>query len=157
MDSIITAGGISSPEDPLFEVTGIEKKALIPLAGRPMIAWVVDAVWQSGLVDNIAIVGLSPEDVDFGEAPVHFTESVGDLVGNVLAGLDCLRQVNPSVKKILLASSDVPLVTPEILRGFVEECGSQEYDLYYAIEFVGPDSNRPQSLWGKRTRTFSQI
>ena len=133
MDSIITAGGTSKPEDPLFQLTGIEKKALIPLAGRPMIAWVVDAVWKSGLVENIAIVGLEPGEVDFGDASVCYTAAVGDIVSNVLAGLDRLHEVNPSVHKILLASSDVPLITPEIVRGFVDECGSQEADGYYAI------------------------
>lgn len=133
MDSIVTAGGKSKPEDPLFELTGIEKKALIPLAGRPMIAWVVDAVWKSGLVENIAIVGLEPGEVDFGDAPVYFTSAVGDIVSNVLAGLDRLREVNPSVQKVLLASSDVPLITPEILQGFVEECGTLEADGYYAV------------------------
>lgn len=148
MDSIITAGGVCSPDDPLFELTGVEKKALIPLAGRPMISWVVDAVWRSGLVDNIAIVGLESGGVDFGDAPVYFTDAVGDLVSNVLAGLDRLREVNPAVKKILLASSDVPLITPDIVRGFVDECGSQEFDAYYAIieektmEARFPGSNR---------------
>jgi GTP:adenosylcobinamide-phosphate guanylyltransferase len=148
MDSIVTAGGRSKPEDPLFEKTGIEKKALIPLAGRPMIAWVVDAVWKSGSIENIAIVGLEPGEVDFGDAPVYYMEAVGDMVSNVLAGLDRLREVNPSVQKVLLASSDVPLVTPEIIQGFVEECGSQEADGYYAVieektmEARFPDSKR---------------
>jgi GTP:adenosylcobinamide-phosphate guanylyltransferase len=148
MDSIVTAGGRSKPEDPLFEVTGIEKKALIPLAGRPMIAWVVDAVWKSGMVENIAIVGLQPGEVDFGDAPVCYTDAVGDMVSNVLTGLDRLREVNPAVQKVLLASSDVPLVTPEIIEGFVEECGSLEADGYYAVieektmEARFPDSKR---------------
>jgi molybdopterin-guanine dinucleotide biosynthesis protein A len=133
MDSIVTAGGISKPDDPLFKLTGIEKKALIPLAGKPMIAWVVDAVWKSGLVENIAIVGLESGEVDFGDAPVCYTDAVGDIVSNVLAGLDRLREVNPAVQKVLLASSDVPLITPEIIRGFVKECGSQEADGYYAV------------------------
>jgi len=127
MDSIVTAGGRSKPEDPLFEFTGIEKKALIPLSGRPMIAWVVDAIWKSGLVEHIAVVGLEPGEVDFGDAPVYYTDAVGDIVSNVLAGLDRLHEVNPLVKKILLA------ITPEIIRGFVDECGSQEADGYYAI------------------------
>ncbi|MBN1994576.1 MAG: NTP transferase domain-containing protein [Anaerolineae bacterium] len=133
MDAIVTAGGINNPDDPLFALTGIEKKALIPLAGKPMIAWVVDAIWRSGLVEHIAVVGLEPGEVDFGDAPVCFTGAVGDLISNVLTGLDKIRQLNPSVKKILLASSDIPLITPEIVRGFVAECGSQEADGYYAI------------------------
>jgi hypothetical protein len=100
------------------------------------------------LVENISIVGLSPGEVDFGDAPVYFTDAVGDLVSNAQAGLARLREINPSAKKILFASSDVPLITPEIIRGFVEECGSQEADGYYtvveekAIEARFPGSKR---------------
>lgn len=133
MDAIVIAGGINLPDDPLYELTGIEKKALIPLVGRPMVAWVVDALAGSGLVEHIAIVGLEPDEVDFGNAPVYFTPSVNDLIGNVLAGLEQLRKINPLVRKVLLCSSDVPLITAEIVRGFVEECGLQEAEAYYAV------------------------
>ena len=64
---------------------------------------------------------------------MYFVPSTGNLVDNIFAGLYKLQEVNPSVKKILLFSSDIPLITPEIVRGFVEECGSQEADIYYAI------------------------
>jgi CTP:molybdopterin cytidylyltransferase MocA len=133
MDSIVTAGGMCKHDDPLYKLTGIEKKALIPLAGRPMVAWVVDALWKSGLTEHIVIVGLEPGEVNFGEARVIFTPSKGDMVDNALAGLDALREVNPSAKKIVFSSSDIPLITPEVVRGFVEECGTQEADGYYAV------------------------
>ena len=133
MDAIVTAGGKNLPDDPLYELTGVEKKALISLAGRPMIGWVVDALACSGLVEHIVIVGLKPDEVDFGDAPAYFVDSTGEMIGNILAALERLKEINPSVKKILLSSSDIPLITPEIVRGFVEECGSQEADTYYAI------------------------
>ena len=44
MEAIITAGGMSAPDDPLYAQTGVAKKALIPLAGRPMINWIVEAL-----------------------------------------------------------------------------------------------------------------
>ena len=69
MDAIVTAGGLNLPDDPLYELTGVEKKALIPLAGRPMIGWVVDALARSGSVEHIVVVGLKPDEVDFGDAP----------------------------------------------------------------------------------------
>ncbi|MBN1217975.1 MAG: nucleotidyltransferase family protein [Anaerolineae bacterium] len=133
MDAIITAGGMCAPDDPLYQLTGVEKKALIPLVGKPMISWVVDAVWRSGLVEHIAVVGLKSGDVDFGEARVDYADPKSDIISNVLTGLDKLREINPLVKKILLVSSDIPLITPDIVRGFVAECGSQEADGYYAI------------------------
>jgi hypothetical protein len=58
---------------------------------------------------------------------------VGSVVSNIFAGLGKLQELNPSTQKILIISSDIPLITPEIVRGFVAECGSQEGDIYYAV------------------------
>ncbi len=133
MDAIVLAGGINSPDDPLFTLTGVEKKALIPLAGKPMINWVIQALNGSGLVEHIVIVGLRPNEVNFGDVPVHFIDRVGGIIDNTLASIDKIKQVNPAVKKILLCMSDIPLITSEMVRDFVEQCGSLEADLYYAI------------------------
>lgn len=133
MDAIVLAGGINRPDDPLFALTGVEKKALIPLAGKPMVNWVVEALTGSGLVRYIVVIGLKSDEVNFGEAPVHFVDGAGGMIDNVLMALAKLKEVNPATKKILLTMSDIPLITPEIVRGFVEECGSQEADIYYAV------------------------
>lgn len=133
MDAVVMAGGITLPNDPLYAVTGLAKKALIPLSGKPMVGWVVEALWGSGLIERIAVVGLTPDEISFGDAPVYFAESAGGLIDNVLMGLETLRRVNPNVKKIMLCSSDIPLITPDIVRGFVEECGAQDADAYYAV------------------------
>ena len=132
MDAIITAGGTLKPDDPLYELTGVEKKALTPLAGKSMIIWVLEAVRGSGLVDSIAIVGLSPEELPVEDDQLYFVEPTDNLVDNIYAGLDKLRELTPDLKKFLLFSSDIPLITPEIVRGFVEECGDQSGDMYYA-------------------------
>jgi len=133
MDAIITAGGDGSRGDPLYDLTGVEKKALIPLSGRPMIRWVAEALLNSGLVDNLVIVGLKPDDTGLKAESIHYIDAVGGMIDNILAALDKVKQVNPTAQKVLLCSSDIPLITPEIVRGFVVECGSQEADVYYAV------------------------
>lgn len=133
MEAIITAGGINTPDDPLYARTGIAKKALIPLAGQPMISWIVEALARSGLIDHIIIVGLKPDEVNMSDPLIYFVDSREGLLDNVLAGVDKVREVSPTAKKILLCSSDIPLITPEIVRGFIEECDSQEADIYYAV------------------------
>ena len=149
MDAIVTAGGMLNPDDPLFAIGGgIEKKALIPMLGKPLIGWVLDALRGSGMVENIAVVGLSSQELNYNDPLLHFTPARGDLVSNIFAALDTLRSVNPQVKKLLIFSSDIPLVTPEIVRGFVNECGNQEQDFYYSaveesvMEASFPDSKR---------------
>ena len=133
MDAIITAGGLLKPDDPLYTLTGIPKKALLPLVNRPMISWILDALRHSGIVGNMVIVGLTPAELSYSDERLYFSESTGNLVDNVYAGLYKLQAVNPGLKKFLLFSSDIPLVTPEIVKGFVAECGSQEADIYYAV------------------------
>ncbi len=133
MDAIITAGGTFKPDDVLYQQLGVEKKALIPMVGKPMIGWVIDALRGSELVENIVIVGLEPDELNYDDNQLHFTPTKGNLVDNVFAGLYKLQEVNPAVKKFLIFSSDIPLVTPEIVRGFVEECSIDEGDMSYAV------------------------
>lgn len=134
MDAIVTAGGRNRSDDPLYALTGIEKKALIPLAGKPMIGWVVEALAGSGLIEHIVIVGLTPEELKlrFG-VPLYFIDAVGGMIDNILAALDKVKAVNPVVQKVLLVSSDIPLMTPDSVRGFIEECSPLDADIYYAI------------------------
>jgi len=149
MDAIITAGGVISPEDPLLALTGVAKKALIPLAGRPMVNWVVNALVGSGLVEHIVIVGLKPSQIEPNRFPVHYVDSVGGIVDNILTAFDRLKEINPSTKKVLISSSDIPLITSASIQGFVAECGAQEADVYYAIvEKETMESRFPES---KRT------
>lgn len=133
IDAIVTAGGTSRPDDPLYTLTAVEKKALIPLAGKPMICWVVEALYGSGLIDNLVIVGLRPDELPHSDIPLNYVDAVGSLIDNILAALDKLKEINPMSQKVLLASSDIPLITPESIRGFVDECGSLEADIYYAV------------------------
>ncbi len=148
MDAIVTAGGTFKPEDPLFELTGIKKKALIPLAGKQMVTWVLEAIRGSELVENIVLAGLEADELDFEDDRLFFVPSAGSLVDNVFAGLHKLQDINPELQKLFIFSSDIPLVTPEIVRGFVEECSPYDGDMYYAVvtqetmEETFPDSNR---------------
>lgn len=148
MDAMVTAGGTFKPDDPLYQQFGIKKKALLPMVDRPMISWILDALRNSGIVDHIAIIGLEPDELDYQDDRLHFAPSTGNLVDNVYEGMYTLQKFNPEVKKILLFSSDIPLVTPEIVHGFVEECGSQDANIYYSVvkrdtmEAAFPHSNR---------------
>lgn len=150
MDAMITAGGTLAPDDPLYALTHLQKKALIPLAGQPMICWIIDALRGAGVIDHIVIVGLKPEELPGAHDRLHFTDAVGDIVDNIFAGLARLRQVNPLVKKFLLVSSDIPLITPATVQGFIQECGTQEADIYYAMV----EEKTMESAFPNSKRTF---
>ena len=58
MDAIIIAGGIPKPEDPLYPYTQGRSKALVEIAGKPLIQWVLDALVDAKTIERIVIVGL---------------------------------------------------------------------------------------------------
>ncbi len=59
MDAIVTAGGVPLPEEPLYDATQGSPKALVDVAGKPMVQWVLDALSEAQSVDNVIIVGLT--------------------------------------------------------------------------------------------------
>lgn len=133
MQAIVTAGGTFKADDPLFIETGIAKKALLPMGGKPMVQWVADALMASKYIDGLVVVGLKAGDVDLGPKPVHYAESRGNIVDNNLTGMETVLKIDPTASKVVLCSSDIPLITGEIVDEFVETCLATENDIYYTV------------------------
>jgi len=148
MQAIITAGGTFNADDPLFIETGIAKKALLPMGGKTMIRWVAEALIGSKHIDGLVVVGLQPDEFEADDIPVAYVENQGNIVDNVLAGMRQVEQIDPDFKKVVLCSSDIPLITPKIVDGFVETCLADDGDLHYTVveekvmEARFPHSNR---------------
>ena len=129
----ITAGWSPSEDDPLAEYTRGKPKALIPIAGKPMLAHVVDAVAASRYVEHVVIVALDPTaDVQF-SVPVEHIPDAGSIMANAEAGLQYALDHYPGLDGVLMCSSDVPTITPAIVDTFIEECFRTEHDMYYTI------------------------
>ncbi len=52
MDAIVTAGGIPLPEEPLYDATQGHPKALVDVAGKPMVQWVLDALTEARSIET---------------------------------------------------------------------------------------------------------
>jgi len=131
--AVVTAGWSPSEDDPLAEYTQGKTKALIPIAGKPMIAYVVDALSGSRYIQHIIIVALAPSaEVQF-PVPVEYVPDAGDILANAEAGLRYAMEHYPDLDAILLSSSDVPTITPTIVDAFIQECFCTDHDLYYSI------------------------
>ncbi|HDD24897.1 MAG TPA: hypothetical protein ENF52_05630 [Chloroflexi bacterium] len=130
--AVISAGGVPSEDDPLFAYTQGQPKALLPIAGRPMIAHVADALAHTPGVEHIVVIALSEEEYTF-SMPVEHVPDAGSLIANAEAGLRYAMEHYPDLDAVLLSSSDVPLITPEIITQFVQECLRTDHDLYYPI------------------------
>lgn len=115
---------------PLKDVSPVVNEALIDIGGKPMIQYVIDGLRQSREVQRIMIVA-PPGEVEphvQGEN-LEFVSSTGKIVDNIVAAADRL----PVDTDILIATCDIPLITGEMIDGFVGLCRQTDADLYYPI------------------------
>ena len=133
MDAIVTAGGIPRPEDPLYTFSHGDSKALIDVAGKPMVQWVLDALGNAKQVDNVIIVGLSPKSGVTCKKPIHYVSNQGRLLANIVAGVNKALELNKKNKYVLVASSDIPTLKSEMVDWLIDTCMETKDDLYYGV------------------------
>ena len=131
--AVILAGSSPRENDPLAGHTLGRPKGLLPIAGRPMIAYVVEALAGSRYIQSIIVVGLPPEDRPPLPVPVTHLPAHGDLFSNAEAGIAHAIAVHPDLDGVVVSSADIPLLTPEIVDRFIEDCLRTDHDVYYGI------------------------
>jgi GTP:adenosylcobinamide-phosphate guanylyltransferase len=148
MDAIVTAGGIPSPEDPLYNFLQGDAKALVDVAGKPMIQWVLDALGGAKRVNNVIVVGLSPKSGVTCKKPLHYVSNQGRMLANIVAGINKALEINKRNKYVLVVSSDIPALKPAMVDWLIDTCMETKDDLYYGVcprdvmEARFPDSKR---------------
>ena len=134
MDALISAGHTPGKTTALLEYAGVENKALIPLAGQPMIKWVSDALAGSDYVDRLCIIGLDEScGIDFGPKPVVFVPDQGRLTRNLWAGGWRLLEDTHDRDHILVCACDMPLITTSIVNDHIAAMLATPHDIYYTI------------------------
>lgn len=148
MDAIVTAGGIPQPKDPLYSYSHGDSKALIDVAGKPMVQWVLDALSEAKQVNNVIVIGLSPKSGLTCKKPLHFLSNRGRMLANIVAGVNKSLELNKKSEYVLVVSSDIPALKGEMVDWLIETCMQTKDDLYYGIcprdvmEARFPDSKR---------------
>lgn len=148
MDAIVTAGGIPRPEDPLYPYSHGDSKALIDVAGKPMIQWVLDALGGAKHVNNVIIIGLSPKSGVTCKKPLYYVSNQGRMLANIVAGVNKALEINRRNKYVLVVSSDIPALKSEMVDWLIKTCMETKDDLYYGVcprdvmEARFPDSRR---------------
>ncbi|HJR80123.1 MAG TPA: nucleotidyltransferase family protein [Anaerolineales bacterium] len=133
MDAIVTAGGIPQPEDPLYMYSNGNAKALIDVAGKPMVQWVLDALGSAKKVNNVIVIGLSPKSGVTCKKPLHFVSNQGRMLANIVTGINKALELNKRNKYVLVVSSDIPTIKPEMVDWLIETCMQTKDDLYYGV------------------------
>lgn len=133
MDAIITAGGIPLPGEPLYEYTRGGSKAMLDLAGKPMIQWVLDAISRSPKINHIIVIGLSELGGITCPKPITFLPNQKDMLANINIGLDALKRLQTGSEYVLIAASDVPGITTEMVNWMVDTVEISHSDICYQV------------------------
>lgn len=133
INALVIAGGIPKPEDSLYEYSQGKPKALIDIAGKPMIQWVLNALGDSNLVDQITIIGIEQENNLFCEKPSTYLPNQGGLLDNVRKGVGYLTKEHQNTEKVLIVSADIPAITGEMVNWTINNAMETEHELYYNI------------------------
>ena len=148
MDAVILAGGIPQPGDPLYEYSKGESKALIDIAGKPMVQWVIDALSNAKKVDNIIVIGLSPKSGLKSKKPLYYISNQGRMLANIVEGTAKSIELNKKTQYVMIVSSDIPGLKPEMVDWIIKKASETKDDLYYGVcprevmESRYPASNR---------------
>jgi len=133
MYAIIAAGGIPLPEEPLYKMTRGKSKALLEIAGKPMIQWVIDALSKSTNIQHVIVIGLPSDTGLHCTHPLSFLPAEGSVVENVCAGVELLLQIDPKATHTLLISSDIPALTCQIVDWMIDNVTVRKEDVFYSV------------------------
>ena len=148
MDAIVIAGGIPQPEEPLYEYTQGIPKAMLEVAGKPMVQWVLDALGDAKNVENVIIIGLDDADSVTCAKPTYHIPNQGRMLSNIEAGINKMREINPKSEYVISSSADIPAITGEMIDWLVDTALETRHDIYYGVvkketmEARYPNSNR---------------
>jgi GTP:adenosylcobinamide-phosphate guanylyltransferase len=148
IDAIITAGGIPVDGDPLYSYTQGIPKAMLKIAGKPMIQWVLDAVNECEHIERVVIIGLPKDTPLISRHETIFMESQGDMLNNIQTAAAALKRSDAPDARAFILASDVPGITSAMLNWLYETSNALVGDVFYTIikketmESRFPASNR---------------
>lgn len=154
IDALVLAG---SPNTGALQTISKEPyEALIKIGPRPMLQYVLKALQNSGQVKNITVVG--PAEIrPYLPPEVSWLAAGHSLMENLQRGSEQMEG------RFLLATADIPLLTPEAVRGFLKLCGNRGADLYFpviprtAVEGAYPTARRTYVRFKEGTFTGGNL
>lgn len=143
-DVVILAG--RGKEKELMQYTGVANKAFIPIHGKPMLAYVLEALKKTADVGKIVVVGpvneLTPLIERYGIMAVPEAQNIPENLQNGVAILQPRSH-------FLIATADIPFLSAEAVSSFLDQCKPYTGDFYYPI--VSREDNELRFPGVKRT------
>jgi len=123
-DAVVLAGGGGEPGLD----AGAANKGFLEIAGRPLLAHVLEALRGAAGVGRIAVVG-PPEAIRAVSGEVVVVPEGGSIMDNVGRAVQALEAREP----VLVVASDIPLLTAAAVEAFLAACRTAPADFCYAI------------------------
>lgn len=147
-DAIILAGGDSNQE--FLKKFGVNNRSLLVIHNKFMIEYVIEALKEVSSIKRIVVVGPVKElKSRIGKLVEEVVPSGNDPFESTLSGLEYLKPE----KKVLVISSDLPLIKGEMIEDFFLRCSKQPADFYYPIV----RKEVYQKKFGQSKRTFVRL
>jgi len=126
VDAIVLAGRRN--EGTFSEVSSVSNEALLEIGQRSMLDYVLAALAGAERVGRVLVV-TTPEVEELLPPGAGYAEATDDVIDNVVLGTNALGGTRP----VLVVTSDIPLITPEIIDDFVAECLLSPADIHYPV------------------------
>lgn len=143
VEAVVLAG--ADNQGKLGGVSDVEHEALIPVNGRPMVHYVLDALEESRAVKRIAVVGPVSQLRSTEREGIDVIQAGETMVENLRIGVDRLEPKGP----VLVVTSDIPLIRAEAIDDFLKRCRETRAEIYYPI--VRKETNERAFPGVKRT------
>ncbi len=130
MEAVLLAGGVNKGK--LAERSSERWEALIDIKGRPMAAYVVKAMLDSGIISRVVVSG--PDELkaalsEFGDK-VTLVKPGEHLLDSLLNALSEVRE-----SMAVIGTADIPLLTGDAIKEMAEACGRDKAEVYYALVY----------------------
>jgi CTP:molybdopterin cytidylyltransferase MocA len=126
--AVVLAGGHISHD--LGSMAGASYRAVIPLAGRPMVEYVLQALREAECISQVVLVG--PDEVQAAADAALFDDAApsgSGLAESLFNGIQRLDQEG----EVLAVTGDIPLLTPLATCDFVDRALASGADVSYCI------------------------
>jgi len=108
---VVAAGGLE--HDPLASLMGTPRKSLAPIAGRPSLAWVLDAVREAGITACVTSCG---EDA---RPAVHWGTLAPEGRTGVESVANGVQMLGETCEGVLILPGDAPAMSGAMLVDFI--------------------------------------
>ncbi len=133
LPAIVIAGGIPQEGEPLYPLTLGKPKALLEIAGKPMVQWVLNALDEAQEIDQVVLVGLPEYNSNQHKKVVASIENRGEMLANIRSGVMKVLEINPQAHHVVVVSSDIPALKGEMVDWLVRTTMQTDEDLYYTV------------------------